>query len=286
MNFTKLQGLGNDFVLVDGRKSPGSNWAAFARMASDRRFGVGSDGVLVLLSSKTADFRMRMFNPDGSEAEACGNGLRCFARYLTEKNLAGSDKLLIETMVGLRRAEIVRNEGLAEGIKVSMGQPEFAPDKIPVAVRPSQGKLYGDMLGDYPLELGSQKLRLNFVSMGNPHAVQFTGLPLDEFPLDELGPLVEKDTLFPRRVNLEVARLTGPNKLEVRVWERGAGLTMACGTGACAVAVAAKLKGLTGSKVEIVLPGGRAEVAWNGLGEVFLTGPAEVVFTGDWPAIL
>jgi diaminopimelate epimerase len=283
MKITKLQGLGNDFILVDGRETSRANWNLIARAICDRRLGVGSDGLLVLLAAKTADFRMRMFNPDGSEAEACGNGLRCFVRFISENKLNSCDKLRIETKAGMRRALIVREKGKLAGIKVSMGQPQLELSEIPVVASPNRGKLFGEMLGDYPLEAGGFKLKLDFVSMGNPHAIYFISNPLRSFPLNEIGPLVENNKLFPNHVNFEIACLLGANKLEMRVWERGAGLTLACGTGACAVFVAARQRGLVGNQAEIKLPGGKAEVSWDGKDEAYLKGPAEVVFTGFWP---
>lgn len=283
MNFTKLQGLGNDFVLIDARNMPGISFAELAQRMCPRRFGVGSDGLLVLLSSPSAGFRMRMFNPDGSEAEACGNGLRCLVRYIAAKGFNQSDRFLIETMAGIRKAELIRQGSEVSLIKVSMGTPSFEPESLPVAAEAEQGRTFDIMIGDYPLTVDSVNLKLNFVSMGNPHAVYFTDTPISEFPLAAIGPKVEKNNLFPRGVNFEVVHMSGPDKCEMRVWERGAGETLACGSGACAIAVAARLRGLAGDVLKINLPGGLAEIAWDGQGEVWLTGPAEVVFTGEWP---
>ena len=283
MKFTKLQGLGNDFVLIDAREAPGEDWPGLSNKICERRFGVGSDGLLLLLDSRSADFHMRMFNPDGSEAEACGNGLRCLLRYIEEKGLNVRDSLLIETKAGVRQAKLVRQGGKVALIRVSMGKPSFEPGSIPVAAEPGRGKKLDIMLGDYPLRIEDRELHLNFVSMGNPHAVFFIPGPVAEFPLTQVGPKVEKNVLFPRGVNFEIVQVTGPGKCSMRVWERGAGETLACGSGACAVAVAAKLKGLAGDSLEITLPGGTAQVGWDGIGEVWLTGPAEIVFTGEWP---
>ncbi|MCL2150570.1 MAG: diaminopimelate epimerase [Dehalococcoidia bacterium] len=282
MYFTKLQGLGNDFVLIDAREPRGCDWADLARKICRRRFGIGSDGLLLLLGSQTADFRMRMFNPDGSEAEACGNGLRCLVRYIAANDLNQRDDLCIETMAGIRQAKLL-GQGSQALIKVSMGKPSFRPEDIPIANEASKGSLFDIMIGDYPLTAEGRDLKLNFVSMGNPHAVHFTTDPVAEFPLAALGPQVEKAALFPRGVNLEVVRMSGPGRCEMRVWERGAGETLACGSGACAAMVAARLHGLAGDNLELKLPGGTAEVSWDGQGEVWLTGPAEIVFTGEWP---
>lgn len=282
MHFTKLQGLGNDFVLVDARGKD-RDWSRLARAMCRIHFGIGADGLLVLLHSEEADFRMRIFNPDGSEAEACGNGLRCFVRYLADHVVTdGHNTFRIETMAGIRPAKLIKDEGGVR-IQVGMGEPEFKPASIPIAPDARKGKLFDIMLGDYPLEMSGRKLRLNFVSMGNPHAVCFIDEPVADFPLKDIGPAVEKYKLFPKGVNFEVARVLSRNSIEMRVWERGAGETLACGSGACATAIAAQLTGLTDAKVEVILPGGPAGVEWTKKSEAFLTGPAEPVFSGEWP---
>jgi diaminopimelate epimerase len=282
MHFTKLQGLGNDFVLVDAR-SKECNWAQLAKAMCRRHFGIGADGLLVLLPSEKADFRMRIFNQDGSESEACGNGLRCFVRYLLDNVVTnGAKEFKIETMAGVRQAKIIKeiSENL---IQVGMGQPEFNPAAIPVEADTSQGKMIDIMFGDWPLEVCGRQLKLNFVSMGNPHAVCFIDEKTVNFPLKSIGPIIEKHTIFPRGTNFEIARVLSRRKIEMRVWERGAGETLACGSGACATAIAAQLTGLSDDKVEILLPGGSAYVHWNKGNEALLTGPAEVVFNGEWP---
>lgn len=281
MQFTKLQGLGNDFVLVDAIGKD-RDWSRMAKTICQLHFGVGADGLLIVLNSEKADFRMRVFNPDGSEAEACGNGLRCFVRYLVAKGLVTGDNYSIETMAGVREARLI-HDGTNSLIQVGMGKPEFNPKNIPVAVEPGKGKMFDIMTGDYPLEMSGKKLLLNFVSMGNPHAVCFIDEPVADFPLKNIGPAVEKYKLFPHGVNFEVARVLSRSRIEMRVWERGAGETLACGSGACAVAIAAHLLGFCDSKVEISLSGGIAEVKWNKKEEAFLTGPAETVFSGEWP---
>ena len=225
---------------------------------------------------------MRVFNPDGSEAEACGNGLRCFVRYLVTHGLVNGDTYLVETMAGGREARLIQ-DGSRSLIQVGMGKPEFNPKNIPVAVETGKGKMIDIMLGDYPLEMAGKKLLLNYISMGNPHAVCFIDEPVADFPLKNIGPAVEKYKLFPHGVNFEVARVLSRNRIEMRVWERGAGETLACGSGACAVAIAAQLHGLSDSKVEISLSGGNCGVKWSKKEEAFLTGPAEMVFTGEWP---
>jgi len=287
MRFTKLQGLGNDFVLIDSREDSNHNWAGLAQRMCVRRFGVGADGLLVLLDSESAKYRMRMFNPDGSEAEACGNGLRCLVCYMASQGLIQQgDGSPIETMAGIRQATLLEWDGRAAQIMVSMGKPVFQTESLPVAVEAGKGNMFDIMLGNYPLTVSDEELRLNFVSMGNPHAVYFIPGSVSEFPLSTIGPKVEHNPLFPRGVNFEIVHMISPHRCEMRVWERGAGETLACGSGACAVAVAARLSGIASDTLEISLPGGLAEVSWDGQGEVLLTGPAESVFCGEWPDAL
>ena len=284
MKFTKLQGAGNDFVLLEGNEAQ-RDWSQLAIAMCDRHFGVGADGLLLLLPSKVARFQMRIFDPDGTEAEACGNGLRCLAKYVLEKGLisAEADQVLVETAAGIRKVRLYQEGGKLITIQANMGKPEFHPDAIPVVIE--QGEDLVDiksMLG-YPVTIDDTKLLLNLVSMGNPHAVYFWQRPVSDFPLSRLGPKVERLAIFPNRVNFEVARVLSRNEIEARVWERGVGETLACGSGACAIAVAARLRGYIGSKVDIKLGGGTLGVEWDGAGEVFLSGPAEIVFSGEWP---
>jgi diaminopimelate epimerase len=284
MFFTKVQSVGNDFVLIETADLT-YDWSGLSRAMCDRKFGVGADGLLLLIPSLKADFGMRMFNPDGSEAEACGNGLRCMIKYCADLKLTdiNVDKLTIDTIVGIRKAEFVRKNGKADRIQAGMGVPEFNTVKIPVSVDKNKGRLVDSRLtADYPLTIANTDLLLNFVSMGNPHAVYFQDAPVCEFPLTQIGPEVEKHIMFPKRVNFEVARVVNRCQIDVRVWERGAGETLACGTGACAVGVASILNGYTDNTVDIVLPGGTLQVKWDGKGEVLLSGVAEIVFTGDW----
>ena len=274
MKFTKLQATGNDFVLIEAvglRK----DWPKLAKAMCDRRFGVGSDGLILLLKSKAADFRMRMFNPDGSEAEVCGNGLRCFARYVVSTGLADARRsMTIETSAGIKTA-VPQDRGLR--FQVDMGRPRFRPEDLPVAVTAEHVPIM-----DYPVSVAGQKLRLTLVSMGNPHAVHFL-TDVGKFPLCDIGPRVEHHDLFPRRVNFEIAHVVSRREIKAQVWERGAGETLSCGTGACAIAVASRLHDYVDSPVDIKLPGGTLSVKWDRKGSVYLTGPAELVFTGDWP---
>jgi diaminopimelate epimerase len=284
MKFTKLQGSGNDFVLLEAGQSR-RDWSQLAIAMCDRHLGIGADGLLLVLPSKLADFKMRIFNPDGSEAEACGNGLRCLVRYVLEKGLVktATGQMLVETMSDTRKVEAKGKEGRVANIKVSMGKPKFGAGDIPLVIEPG-GDLVDikKMLG-YPLTIANTNLLLNLVSMGNPHAVYFWQHPVSGFPLSRLGPKVENLPIFPNRVNFEVARVISRREIEARVWERGAGETLACGSGACAIAVAAHLYGYIDNKVDIKLPGGILGVEWDGAGEVYLSGPAEIVFNGEWP---
>jgi diaminopimelate epimerase len=276
MDFIKLQATGNDFVLIDARRMK-RDWSALAKAMCHRNFGVGADGLLLILPSKAADFYMRMFNPDGSEAEACGNGLRCAARYAKESGLARGAEIRIETPAGIKR---LQTRG-RKSIQVAMGKPILAPSAIPVIVGRTGARATAPVI-DYPLAIGKMKLKITCVSIGNPHAVCFLEQPVDDFPLAEVGPKVERHSMFPNRVNFEIVNVISQSKLRARVWERGAGETLSCGTGACAIAAAARLKKLTNNPVDIILQGGTLTVDWDGRGEVLLSGPAEVVFEGKW----
>lgn len=284
MNFTKLQGAGNDFALVETTDTA-RNWSQLAVSICNRHFGVGADGLILLMPSDRADYKMRIFNADGSEAEACGNGLRCLVRYVLERGLVanrGAKELLIETVAGIRKAKITEVAGRPAEIRVSLGVPKFAAKDIPVIEEGSAGLVDIKSMLSYTVTVCSRTLKLNFVSMGNPHAIHFSSQPVASFPLAQLGPRVEHHKMFPKRTNFEVARVLSREQTEARVWERGVGETLACGSGAAAVAVAAQLNGLVDDRVTIALPGGTLEVVWDGISEVFLGGPAEMVFTGEW----
>ena len=285
VNFTKMQSAGNDFVLIE-TSNMSSGWSQFARTICRRSFGVGADGLLLLIPSEIADIGMLVFNADGYEAEACGNGLICLVKYAVDQGLSrtGVEDVKIETISGIREARIFTEAGKVNGIQVGMGKPEFDAYKIPVAVKPGKGKLVDiKLITDYPLSIKDRELRLSFISMGNPHAIHFQKKPLSSFPLSWLGPIIERNKLFPNRVNFELANIINRKRIDVRVWERGAGETLACGSGACAVAVVAQLLDYVDSPVDINLPGGILEVAWDRAGEVLLSGTAETVFSGEWP---
>jgi len=284
MNFTKMQGAGNDFIVLEANTVQ-YDLSQLARDMCDRHFGVGGDGLLLLLPSERADFRMRVFNSDGSEADACGNGLRCIAKYIAENGLINTNtqEITIETVSGARQIRLHRTGGKVNSIQVNMGSPKFGAKDIPVAIEQHSEDLVDlNPILDYPVVVGGRKLLMNFVSMGNPHAVCFWQYPVSEFPLSKIGAEVEQLALFPDRVNFEVANVISRQQIEVRVWERGAGETLACGSGACAVTVIAHLHDYIDDKVDIKLPGGMLEVEWGGTGEVLLSGPAEIVFTGEW----
>ena len=282
MKFTKMEGAGNDYIYIDAR-SLDLDWSELSRKMSDRHFGIGGDGLILIKDSDIADLRMSMFNADGSEGEMCGNGIRCFAKYAIEHEIVPppTNGLNVETLAGVRNIIPKYNGSIISGARVSMGAPILEPDLVPVALEPAETYRTGPVL-DYPFEMDGLGLPLSFVSMGNPHAVTFIEQPVAEFPLHTIGPKVEHHPIFPRRVNFEIVNVIGPGRLDARVWERGSGETLACGTGACAIAVAARLAGICGDKVDIKLPGGKLTIEWDGAGEVFLEGPAMEVFSGEW----
>jgi len=284
MNFTKSQAAGNDFILAEAENLK-RDWSKMAIAMCDRHFGIGADGLLLALSSTVADVQMRIFNPDGSEAEACGNGLRCLAKYVVDKGLTSRVReLSVETRSGIRTVKLLYDGDAITKIQAGMGEPKFGAKDIPVVIEPGRGGLVDiKPTLDYHITVDGEELALNFVSMGNPHAVYFWQNPVSDFPLSHLGPRVEQHRMFPHRVNFEVARIMSRQSVEARVWERGVGETLACGTGACAVAVTARLHGYANNSVEVKLPGGILEVEWNGEGEVFLSGPVAEVFSGNWP---
>ena len=285
MDFTKMQGAANDFVMVDGRTKK-RDWSKLAIAVCNRHLGIGADSLIILMPSDKADFGMRTFDADGSEAETCGNGIRCLTRYVLEKGLISPDteEMTIETVATVNRVKLERRGGRVVKFWANMGKPRLAAEKIPANLTPGKdGVVDINNMLSYKVRVAGTDLTLNLVSMGNPHAVHFTREPVESFPLSKIGPLVENLPIFPNRVNFEVARVLNHKHLEARVWERGVGETLACGSGACAITVASKLLGYTESKVDIKLPGGVLNAEWNGNGEVVLGGPAEVVFEGKWP---
>ena len=287
MNFTKMHGTGNDFIVVEGGPAAvdSTNWPEVAREACSRRFGVGADGILVIRPSDDAALHMQIFNPDGSEAEMCGNGIRCVTKYAVERGIVDGSAtrneagLPIETLGGLMTVwpQNGASSGVIDAVRVGMGAPILEPHEIPVAVNgpaPVQG---------HALEVGGMTLHLSFVSMGNPHAIAFIDTPVADFPLETIGPMVENHPLFPERVNFEIVNVQSRETITMRVWERGAGLTMACGTGACAAVVAARIAGLVDDCVSVELPGGSLKIEWDGNpdSQVYMTGPATTVYAGQ-----
>ena len=285
MNFAKLQATGNDFIFIDARNIE-RDWPRLAREICHRYFGAGADGLILVATSNRASLRMRLFNSDGSEAEVSGNGLRCFAKYVIDRHMVTSPNLTVETMSGIRTIEATMSRGKVTHAKVNMGTPRFKAEDIPVLIdKPQKGRGEVDIIPiiDYPFNVGRRSLILSFVSMGNPHAVTFLSQPVVDFPLSVVGPRVENHRIFPERVNFEIARVLKRNSIEARVWERGAGETLSCGSGACAIVVTARNKGYTDDEVDIILKGGDLTVYWDGAGEVYLSGPVEEVFSGEWP---
>ena len=280
MKFVKMHGAGNDYVLLDARDME-TDWSALAKSLCDRHTGVGADGILLVLPSASADIRMREFNPDGSESEMCGNGIRCLAKYVLERDIVGREKNLlnIETMSGIRALEPIWHDGKVDRARVAMGVPELRSERVPVALSED---LAGGPVLDFPLDVDGTTLDLTFVSMGNPHAVAFIESPVSRFPLHRIGPEVERHAIFPNKVNFSVVNAKEGRGVVARVWERGVGETLACGTGACAIAVASRLHGYTGNDVDITLPGGVLTISWDGVGQVYLEGPTVEVFEGDW----
>jgi len=284
MHFTKMQGAGNDFILVEADNTQ-RDWPQLAIAMCHHHLGIGADGLLLVLPSKVADFKMRVFDPDGTEAEACGNGLRCLVKYALGKGLirAANRQMLVETIAGIRRVELQGKGSQVATIKVSMGKPKFGASDIPVVIEPGRDLVDIKKMLGYPITVDNTDMLLNLISMGNPHAVYFWQRPVADFPLSRLGPEVERLPIFPERVNFEVAHVLSRKQIEARVWERGVGETLACGSGACAITVAAQLYGYIDNKADIKLPGGILGVEWDGEGEVYLSGPAEIVFSGEWP---
>ena len=278
MKFTKMHGAGNDYIYIDARGMD-EDWPSLSRRMSDRHFGVGGDGIILVLDSQVADLKMRMFNADGSEGEMCGNGIRCFAKYAIERGLvpAGSQSIDVETLAGVRTIEPVYQHGAVTGAIVSMGIPVLDPPEIPVALEPAGDYQRGPVI-DYPCQVDGIDLALTFVSMGNPHAVAFLEQPVESFPLHAIGPKVEHLPIFPNRVNFEIVHMNGDVTASARIWERGSGETMACGTGACAIAVAADLHLMSRGPIDIILPGGVLNIDWDGHGDVLLQGDAVEVF--------
>jgi diaminopimelate epimerase len=274
--FAKMHGAGNDLVVVDCLAGdPVTDWAAFARFALDRRFGIGGDQLLLVRPSRAADFAMAIRNADGSSAEMCANGIRAFAKYLRDKGLTSQDRIRVETLAGIVTPRFVGGDE----IEVEMTRPVLEPEKIPTRL-PGPAPLV-----DVPLDVDGERLTVTSLSMGNPHCVVFVDDP-EDFPVARLGPRIEHHPMFPERVNVEFVGVVSPRELVQRTWERGSGETLACGSGACAAAVAGVLSGRSSRDVSIRLRGGVLRIRWPADdGPVYMTGPAAHVFDGElaWP---
>ncbi len=278
MRFTKMHGAGNDYVYIDGFKEQITHPAQLAIAVSDRHFGIGSDGLILILPSDKADLRMQMFNADGSEAEMCGNGIRCVSKYAWDHGLVDRLEIRIETAAGLMPVQMFCDgNNQVVKVRVNMGQPRLRRGDLPMTGDPNAEAL------EITLQAGSQTFKAWCLSMGNPHCVIFVD-DCENFPVTEIGPLIENHPLFPQRTNVEFVSIISDCELRQRTWERGAGETLACGTGASAVTVAAALSGRTGRKITNRLSGGLLELEWAEDNCIYLTGPAAEVFSGNYPS--
>ena len=282
IKFTKMEGLGNDYVYVDCTKQNLENASNLAKIISDRHFGVGSDGLILIKSSKKADFRMQMFNSDGTEAEMCGNGIRCVGKYVYDKGLTDKTTLKIETLAGIKVLNLNVEGGKVKTVKVDMGEPILDYKLIPA----KDGKVYKSKDGikfyKVNINIEGDLKELTCVSMGNPHGIDFAN-NIEKLKIEKFGPIIEVDEHFPNKVNAEFIEILDKHNIKMRVWERGAGETLACGTGACASVVASFLNGYTERNVTVELLGGKLEIECNKEdNHVYMTGPAETVFEGEF----
>lgn len=274
MKFTKMHGIGNDYVYVNGFEERVENKPEVSRMVSDRHFGIGSDGIIFINPSEKADFEMEMYNSDGSRAEMCGNGIRCVAKYVYDFGLTNKEKISIDTLAGVKYLDLKVENGKVAEITVDMGKPELIAKNIPI-VSENEKVVSEDITVD------GKNYQITGVSMGNPHAIVYYD-GIQDMKIEEIGPKFECHERFPRRINTEFVEVIDRQHVSMRVWERGAGETLACGTGACAVAVACVLNGLTESEVKVTLLGGDLTIRWDKeSNHVFMTGPAETVYTGE-----
>ncbi|MBI3089209.1 MAG: diaminopimelate epimerase [Candidatus Tectomicrobia bacterium] len=276
MRFIKMHGIGNDYIYLDCLTQPiPKDPPGLARRISDRHFGVGGDGLILILPSSQADFRMRMFNADGSEAQLCGNGVRCVAKYLHDEGYHAGERLRLETGAGIKELRLEVSAGLTRAVSVGMGRPILEPARIPV-------RLSGERIVDYPLPMNGQEMHVTCVSVGNPHCVVFVD-DTATFPVAQVGPRIEHHPAFPERINVEFVQVLDRRTVRQRTWERGSGETLACGTGATAVCVASALTGRTERRITVKLLGGDLRLAWDEDDTLTMTGPAVEVFRGDWP---
>ena len=276
MKFTKMQGIGNDYVYVNCLQETIENPSELAKKISDRHYGVGSDGLIMINPSDKADFEMEMYNADGSRGEMCGNGIRCVAKYVYDYGLTDKTSISVETLAGIKYLDLTVEDWKGVLVKVDMGKRMLRPEEVPVVSEKEE-------VIDEPITVDGQEYRMTCVSMGNPHAVVFIDQDVKEFPLETVGVKFENHERFPKRVNTEFVNVLDRHTAQMRVWERGSGETLACGTGACAVAVACALNGLTEDEVTVKLLGGDLQIKWDReKNTVYMTGPAEVVFDGEW----
>jgi len=273
--FSKWHGLGNDFVIVNGLTEKIDNYPQMAVEVCNRNLGVGADGLVVVLPSKVADFEMRIFNSDGSEAEMCGNVTRCIARYVYDNQLTDKTKITLETKAGIIKPELIFIDGMLSTIRVDMGEPRLKRSEIPM-----NGNGNEEVIHEL-LVIGQSDYHITCVSMGNPHCIIFVD-DIETTNLSVIGPLIETNPIFPRKINVEFAQVINKQKLRMRVWERGAGITMACGTGACATLVAAVLNGVTDRQVMLELDGGELLIEWGLDNHIYMSGPAVEVFRGEY----
>ena len=275
MEFTKMQGLGNDYVYVNCFKEKIENPSEMAVKVSDRHFGIGSDGLILIKPSEVADFEMEMYNADGSRGEMCGNGIRCVAKYVYDYGLTDKTSISVETLGGIKYLDLTVEHGKVTLVKVDMGTPILKPELIPIVAK-------GETVIDEPIMVGGKEYHMTGVSMGNPHDVVFMD-DIKNLEIEKIGPLFENHERFPNRINTEFVNVIDRHTAQMRVWERGSGETLACGTGACAVAVACILNGLTENTVTVKLLGGDLQIEWDReKNTVYMTGPAEVSFDGVW----
>ena len=275
MKFTKMQGLGNDYVYVNCFKEKIENPSEMAVKVSDRHFGIGSDGLILIKPSEVADFEMEMYNADGSRGEMCGNGIRCVAKYVYDYGLTDKTSISVETLGGIKYLDLTVEHGKVTLVKVDMGTPILKPELIPIVAK-------GETVIDEPIMVGGKEYHMTGVSMGNPHDVVFMD-DIKNLEIEKIGPLFENHERFPNRINTEFVNVIDRHTAQMRVWERGSGETLACGTGACAVAVACILNGLTENTVTVKLLGGDLQIEWDReKNTVYMTGPAEVSFDGVW----
>ena len=282
VEFTKLHGAGNDYIAIDGRGID-RDWGALSREMSLLAFGVGSDGIVLVQDSEVAQIRMRVYNPDGSEAEMSGNGIRLFSKFVIDRKIAlpSEDGLTVETGGGVRTVWPTMEGDKMIAAKVAMGVPTFVPSEIPVDTT-QIGDL--DIIKKFPIQAGDRELEVTCLAVGNPHAVVVMEEPVEDFPLVEVGPHVESHTLFPNRINFEIVNVISRSKIRARIFERGAGETMSSGTGSTASASAARAHGLVDDAVDVIVDGGVLQISWGEKGEAFLEGPAVEVFKGVWPS--